>query len=209
MTNPSENALKPCPFCGNQEIDQYTVSVDKQYHKTPFEKRMVCRFCDAVGPMEFGKEFNNVIWNTRHESQPALVRLDETEILEYIPKVGISTLSKAVHTARAICLRFGKSKESLVLLDGIKMANLIHKTELLDYSRSKNNPRKWNVTSKQALMIAQNICSTFGQVPQRDEVTVEDIVNILNLFQSEYLTTKTGTESIAQAIHDRIYGGKK
>lgn len=56
--------------------------------------------------------------------------------------------------------------------------------------------------------IVKFICSTFGQVTQRDEVTVEDIANILDLFYSEYLATKTGRESIAKAIHDRIYGGK-
>lgn len=60
----TRSILLPCPFCGKHEIDERLVSVDKSYHKTPYENRMVCRWCDAVGPIP-----SSVDWNTRKEKE--------------------------------------------------------------------------------------------------------------------------------------------
>ena len=85
-----------------------------------------------------------------------------------------------------------QDNNALVPLDGIALANFIHKVELLDYSRSKSNPRKWNVTSKQALMISKEICAKLGKDNNQCETIAGSSFKFLSNKEEDIYTFEDG-----------------
>ncbi len=68
MTNPE---LKPCPFCGAEEIDiDSEILSPEEGHKEVF--RADCLHCDSTGPWGFSKEKAAELWNSRTPSRAAL-----------------------------------------------------------------------------------------------------------------------------------------
>ena len=54
----TDNELKPCPFCGNKEQDNFII-LDSE--------RVICGRCGAIGPLGKTAEEAKAAWNMRPE----------------------------------------------------------------------------------------------------------------------------------------------
>lgn len=166
-----------------------------------------------------GESYENG-WNACHDafmkvidSQPALIPLDEKELGDWISTSDWDNVS-SVEIANQVCAKFGQSKEKLVPTDD----TLYHISEKMTYdffANIRNTAGLKFIDFIEPRELMDNVklfCSRFGAASQRDEVTVEEILDaMMSVYHNEDLKPllRENSRLSAQAIHNRIYGGKK
>lgn len=61
--------LKPCPFCGSEEVYPHCRSITVFGHPIVFASYVYCYKCKTVGPVALTLEETKKKWNTRLEDK--------------------------------------------------------------------------------------------------------------------------------------------
>lgn len=188
----AEVELKPCPFCGSTEIDNHPVSIDKNYHKTQFEIRSVCRNCDAIGPMVC-----NIDWNARpqpSETKGVDIKWPEKKKCdrncyndEHIKDCGCDQWNAAIDACKQA---YAKSSPALVGLDEEKLLEIfkdkhIRRTEEGSLSSEYKGTIIRHLYSLSPESFVNIILKTFGS-PAKRMPTEKEILDSWNIVGSTY-----------------------
>lgn len=144
-------------------------------------------------------------------SQPQLIPLDEKEAIDFyvedqgpysFPAQEEQNRKWAIKFFSRFCNAFGQSKEKLVATDN-DCAGFVIAFEQRMLQKTNQGLRGEERGYLQSMV--KNFCSKFGIPSKPDEVTVEDWQELVHKHgnQNAHYSSK-----IAQAIHERIKGGK-